>query len=310
MDRIRLEREKMTGFMKLIVFATVLTVLPSVGYAGSYYFERAISTEYAVGISQKRISDTSNERVYVSGKMMKIDEKGISRTKIIRADRDLIYELNTSKRVYTERGIRTEDLMQNQEQIQSSMVDPQRNLGMQSAREKMMMTSAGTDAAQRSIMQQMMLQNQIKMMASRKVQEGVEQNVPVALKWTNNTKKINGYSCKRFKVAKGKKRLYEGWVTEQTGPQNYYSDFISANELIKGDLIAALKKVAGFPMLEKYKVQRGQASGAIKTVKVTLIENRPITPFEFEVPSGYTLEGGGADASNSAPQLEENDDDW
>ncbi len=284
--------------------------MPSVGYAESYYFERAITTEYAVGMSQKRISDTINERVYASGKMMKIDEKGVSRTQIIRADRELIFDLNTSKKVYTEKSIRTGNLMENQGEIQSSMVDPQRNLGMQSAREKMMMSTAGTDASQRSMMQQMMIQQQVKMMAERQLQEGVEKNIPVALKWTNNTKKIKGYSCRRFKVAQGKKRLYEGWVTEQTGPQNYYSDFISANDLIKGDLIAELKKVAGFPMLEKYKVQSGQAAGAIKTIKVTLIENRPITPFEFEVPSGYTLEGGGDAASNSAPQLEENDDDW
>ena len=310
MDRIYLEKEKMTRFVKLIVLATVLTVLPSVGYAESYYFERAITTEYSVGMSQKRISDTSDEQVYASGKMMKVNQKGISRVQIIRVDRELIYDLNTSKKVYTEKGIRTEDLMQNQEQIQSSMVDPQRNLGMQSAREKMMMSSAGTDASQRSIMQQMMIQNQVKMMSSRQVQDSVEQNIAVTLKWTNNTKKIKGYSCRRFKVAQGKKRLYEGWVTEQTGPQNYYSDFISANELIKGDLIAELKKVAGFPMLEKYKVQSGQAAGAIRTVKVTLIENRPITPFEFEVPSGYTMEGGATAASEpGAPQFE-NDDDW
>jgi hypothetical protein len=310
MDRICLKKEKMTGFVKLIIFATVLTVLPSVGYAESYYFERAISTEYSVGISQKRISDTSDEQVYASGKMMKVNEKGTSSTQIIRVDRELVYDLNTSKKVYTERGLRTEDLMQNQEEIQSSMVDPQRNLGMQSAREKMLMSVTGVDAAQRSMMQQMMIQNQMKMMAERKLQEGTGKNMPVTIKWTNKTKKIKGYSCRHFKVAQGKKRLYEGWVTEQTGPQNYYSDFISANELITGDLVAALKKVAGFPMIEKYKVQSGQATGAIKTIQVTLIENRPITPFEFEIPSGYTQEGGGAAASNTAPQFEENNDDW
>jgi len=259
-----------------------------------------------VGLGKKEINDVTNEQVYASDQMMKIVDKKSGRVRILRLDKKLIYELNTNKKIYTEKDFRTVGIAQNQEAIQSSMSEPQRYLGMQTAREKVLESTTGVDAAQRSIMQQMMMQQQAKMMAQRQVEESVSTPTSIALKWTNETKKINGYLCKRFKAALGKKRLYEGWVTEEAGPQNYYADFINGNESLKGDLVAELRKVVGFPMREKYRVQEGQNVGAINSVKVTLVENRTLTPFDFEIPTGYSMEG----VSVLSEPVKDTEDDW
>jgi hypothetical protein len=279
------------------------------GFAQSYYFEREVLSKYSVGLGKKEINGVTNEQVYVHDQMMKIIDKKSGRARILRLDKKLIYELNTNKKIYTEKDFRTVGIAQNQGAIQSSMSEPQRYLGMQTAREKVLESTTGVDAAQRSVMQQMMMQQQAKMMAQRQVEESSStpaSPASIALKWTNETKKINGYLCKRFKAALGKKRLYEGWVTEEAGPQNYYADFITGNESLKGDLVAELKKVVGFPMREKYRVQEGQNVGAINSVKVTLVENRTLTPFDFEIPTGYSLEG----VSVLSEPVKDTEDDW
>lgn len=296
----------MVHFSKILIFSIIFSILPSLGFAQSYYFEREVLSKYSVGLGKKEINNVTNEQVYAHDQMMKIVDKKSGRVRILRLDKKMIYELNTNKKIYTEKDFRTEGIAQNQEAIQSSMSEPQRYLGMQSAREKVLESTTGIDAAQRSIMQQMMMQQQAKMMAQRQVEESSSTPASIILKWTDDTKKINGYLCKRFKVALGKKRLYEGWVTEEAGPKNYYSDFITGNDLLNGNLVAALKKVVGFPMREKYRVQVGQNTGAINSVKVTLVENRTLTPFDFEIPTGYSLEG----VSVLSEPVKDTEDDW
>ena len=296
----------MFGLKKLLVFATVFSLIPSIGFAQSYYFERDVSTEYSVGMGRKKIKDVVNEKVFTDGQMMKIVEKESGITHIFRLDRKLAYEVDTRRKVYKETDFRALDLVQGQGDVQSTMSDPQRNLGMQAAREQLMKATSGVDNTQRGMMQQMMLRQQEMMLAQKKAQK-VDAEEPVVLKWTKTTKQINGYPCTRFKIVRGKKRIFEGWVTKQTGPQNYYTDFIAAKGLFKSNLVNELKKIDGFPMRERYRIQTGQSVGALQTAKVTFLESRKMTPFEFEVPTEFTREG---DQVSPAPFEEEEDDDW
>lgn len=299
----------MINVRKLLLSLALLSfmILPSVGFAQSFCYDRTVSSQYSVGMGQKNISDVVEQKICIEGLLMRVEEKKTGKLKILRIDRKVRYEINIHRKTFTETNLSDLDIAP-KGSMQSTMVDPQRNIGMQSAREQMLKSLSGA-GSQGNLQMQMMLKNQARMMTASKPQNEEGGNVPVALKWTEKTKIVNGYNCTRFKVIKGKKRLYEGWVTTKIGPQNYYTDFVPYSEIFNKDVIAALKKVNGFPMLERYRVQTGQSAGALQSVKVTRFEKRRMPYSEYEIPTGFVREGsiGGAPGM---PMDDDDDDGW
>jgi hypothetical protein len=294
-----------------VFFAAFFFVLPSISFghsvrAHSYYFTREISTEYAEGTGEKEIKEIAHEEVFAQDKMIKVTKVESDKIRIIRLDRKFVYDIDTEKKVYKERNLHAFDILKKQKKIQSSISDSSRNIGRQYAQKKLLQSTTKIDTDRQILMRQMIMQQQAAMSPQKKIVDNSEKGEPVVLKWTNDVKRLKGYSCKRFKIIRGKRRLYEGWVTEEIGPHNYYSDFIATNELFTSVTINTLKKVTGFPMREKYRIQTGQFKGAIQKVKVTLIEKRPLMPSEFEVPTGYVQDG----VSAAPAESEEEKDHW
>lgn len=310
-EKYQMKIEKIIKCKVLVSFAAFFFLLPSIsfgrsGRAHSYYFTREISTEYPKDSGKKKTRQITHEEVFAQEKMISITKVESDKIRIIRLDRKLVYDIDTEKKVYKERNFHVFEIMQKLKKTQSSLSDSAQEIAIQSAQEKLLQSAAKMDPDRQSFMRQMIKQRQAEMLPEKSFVDNSEKEEPVVLKWTNDFKQINGYSCKHFKIVQGRKRLYEGWVTEDIGPQNYYSDFLVANELVKSGTINELTKVTGFPLREKYRIQTGQFKGTIQHIKVTLIEKRPSMPHEFEVPTGYVQEG----LSTTSTKPEEIKDHW
>lgn len=310
-EKNQMKQEKRIKGNVLIYCVAIFLVLPSISFgrpdrAHSYYFTREISTEYSKDTGKGKIKQFTHEEVFAQEKMIKITDVESDKIRIIRLDREIVYDIDTERKAYKERNFHAFEILQKQEKIQSSLSGSARNIGRQSAQEKLLQFTAKVDPDRQTFIRQMMKQKQAAMLPQKSFINNSGKDETVVLKWTNDLKRLNGYFCKHFKIIKGRKRIYEGWVTEEIGPHDYYSDFFVINELFKNDTISELKKVTGFPMKEKYRIQIGQFKGTIKDVNVTLIEKRPLMPPEFEVPTGYIQE----EISTTPARSEEKKDNW
>jgi hypothetical protein len=176
-------------------------------------------------------------------------------------------------------------------------------LGQETVRRKMI---ESIPKEQRTMMEEMMLAQMAKMRQSM-VQETESEATPAKLKQTPDIQTMLGHSAKRFKVVQSiqgkKKKIIELWVTTEIEPQNYVSGFMWTLGRFNSDVLGELKKLEGFPLQMKYRIQKGPLKGNIQKVTVTKLEQKELPIMYFEMPSGYRPIGGAA----VIPAVEEED---
>lgn len=283
----------------IVFFALLITVYSSKPACADIYYEQEVDTKYVEGYSR-----TTHRRFYVKGGLMKIEEVESGEITIVRLDSQLIFKLNPITKTYSRLDLQTiiSGLSEGDE-LTIVNTQPQVGAGQDAARKQMLQS---VPVEQRSIMAQMMGKTMAKMKAGAE-SDKKQTTGPPELKLTTDTKTILGHHTNRLKVVqavKGKrKKIVELWVTTEIGPPTYLADFIEAMALFRTSANSELKKVAGFPLQMKYRIQLGPKSGNIEKVTVTKIENRSLTNMDFEVPAGYRSAGSAA-----APQAEEEED--
>jgi hypothetical protein len=251
------------------------------------YTEQEVTTDYLV--AGEKISKTTHQRLYLRKNMLKIEEVESGETTIVRLDDKLVFKFNPTDKTYTQSDFQTIKLQSSQEEISARQRQPQMEMGQEAVRRKMMETMP---PEQRSIMEEMMRIQMSRMRGALTVGAAATTvSGPAELKLTTDTKTILGHLVKRLKVVqtvRGKrKKIIELWVTTEIEPKNYVADFIEALGLFHSEVIEQLKKVEGFPLQMKYRIQSGPLAGNLQTVKVTKLEERPLPIQEFEVLTGY-----------------------
>jgi hypothetical protein len=111
------------------------------------------------------------------------------------------------------------------------------------------------------------------------------QNVKIDVMKTAERKTISGYACVKYAMKGDGKEIGSVWTT--TGVPDFssmqkdmkeFSQRMAAQMPKAGEMVAAMKKVEGFPV---------QTTIAGMTTTVTKIEKKVVAASEFEVPAGY-----------------------
>jgi len=258
-------------------------------------YEQTTTNEYVVG-KGKKLNEVSHQKIYVQGKKVRIENQESGKVILIRFDKETLYDLDTKKLTYSEKNFQALKTIQGQEVMQSQQAAPQRNIGMEAARKQLGKMGEELSPERRTFMEQMMMRQQARMMGNNTSQSTSEQH-EVVVKETNKSKEINGFNCRRIKVVRGKKKIIDAWITTQAGPKNYFSQIMGTLGLFKPEVVTAVKKIEGFPIKQKYRVQTGEFADALQTVEVAKIEGNPLPAALFELPKGYkkaTEEGSDA----------------
>jgi hypothetical protein len=111
------------------------------------------------------------------------------------------------------------------------------------------------------------------------------QNAKIDVMKTAEKKTISGYACVKYAMKENGKEIGSVWTT--TGVPDFssmqkdmkeFSQRMAAQMPKAGEMVAAMKKVEGFPV---------QTTIAGITMIVTKIEKKVVAASEFEVPAGY-----------------------
>lgn len=278
----------------------IMAYLPKAAYA-DIYCEQEVDTKYKDGYSK-----TTHRKVYVKKDLLKIEEIESGEITIVRLDSQLIIKLNPVDKTYYRLDLPAIISRLNEgDEITTTQRQPKVGAGQEAAKKQMLQS---VPEEQREVMAQMMEQAMAKMRAS--VEGGTDKTTgPPELKLTTDTKTILEHQASRLKVVQtieGKrKKIVELWVTTEIGPQTYLPDFIESMALFRTSTNSELKKVAGFPLEMKYRIQHGPESDNIQKVTVTKLEDKNILSVEFEVPAGYRPAGTAA-----APEAEEEEEEF
>jgi hypothetical protein len=111
------------------------------------------------------------------------------------------------------------------------------------------------------------------------------QNAKIDVMKTTEKKTISGYACVKYALKEDGKEIGSLWTTtgvpDFSGMQKDMKEFgqrMAAQMPKAGEMVAAMKKVEGFPV---------QTTIAGITTTVTKIEKKAVAASEFEVPAGY-----------------------
>jgi hypothetical protein len=173
---------------------------------------------------------------------------------IVRADKEMLYQLDTKAKTYSE------------------MTFTEMRQQMQAAGEqmkKMQEELKDLPPEQRKMMEGMMA----KMMKEKDFD----------IKRTGEKKKVSGYSCEKVLLLEGGEPAGEFWVTKDLGSmKDYAKDWTKLMEgMMQGPMMKAAKKIAE---IDGFVMQMKMGDVGATTTK---LEKRNIADSEFEIPAGY-----------------------
>ncbi len=267
---------KLTGSISLCLLLSVSVANADIAY------EQITKTNYVIG-QGKKITEAVNQKIYIKGKRIRIEDIETGKVTLIQFDNEKMYKLDTKASAYSEASFRTLKILQGQQAMQSKQAAPQRAVGMDAARQQLQKLTEGLPPERRSFMEQMMMRQQSTLQGGGASADTKK----VKVKETDETKIINGFPCRRVKVVQNRKKVLEAWVTKKIGPTNYYTQLIETLGLFKPAVLKAVKKIEGFPIRQKYRVQTGSLLGVIQTTEVTKIEETTLSENLFKLPEGY-----------------------
>jgi len=202
---------------------------------------------------------------YYMPKMFKIISGEGNQEMIFRLDQEKIYRVQPDKKTYTEMTF--EDLEKTAKSMQAKMDERQKD--MQERLKQM-------PEEQRKQMERMM---------PGMMGRG-DDNQPVVVKKTGETKTISGFACAKYVAPRGEKEVVTIWATKDLKGLDQmkkdlgeFSKRMSALNPMGRSMYETMEKIDGFT------IQTDMGMG-FSTV-VTKVDHRSTPASDFEVPSGY-----------------------
>ncbi len=217
--------------------------------------------------STSGVGQPENSRVYAMPRKIRVEQAG-SHQVILRADRDELILLDTSKKTYQK--LRFSDL-----ESMARTAQEQMHSAMSQVEEEM----KGMPAEQRAMVEKMMQKLPGKPAAK---------SATLTVEKTGEKKNINGFECTKYIATEDGKTVLTAWTTQDV------KDFSALHE----DWVSMQKRLAkmspsmdaageAYGKMEGFPIQIDM--GEIRTV-VTKVEQRNTPPDAFEVPPGYKEE--------------------
>lgn len=210
---------------------------------------------------------TENEKVFYKSGKMKMANLSTGKIIIIRLDKELMWNLDSKTKVYSEMTFA--EMEQNMAQAQSSMKEQMKQM----------------DPEQRKMMEKMMGKKMSDMF-------GTEGGMDITLKRSGKKQRVLDYDCEQVIMFLNNEPLLEMWMTDKYDLGTEFLELYHRMGLMKGKLSEEAKKIRGLSLLTKTTFETGM--GKIEsTTKVTRIVPTSVSDSEFEVPQGYTKQKQG-----------------
>ena len=214
-------------------------------------------------------NEARTTQTYAMPKMLKIVSG--NQTTILRADRDQLVQIDSTKKTYREMTVAEVESAANAMHAQ-----------METVQAEMAKRMKDMSPEQRAMMEKMMPQ------LPGAAGKAASQAADIVVKNTGETKTIAGYTCTKYVASEGDKPLLVAWTTKDVkGFEGLREDWLAFQKrtarISQGgaDVAEAFAKIEGFPM----RTEMGQ----MKT-EVTKVEARAIPASEFDPPAGYKKE--------------------
>jgi hypothetical protein len=246
---------------KRIVAVVVALFVGVVAYGQGLYWESGTSG----GALGDRVISAQN---YYMPHMFKSATKDMGGTVIVRLDKKMIYQIDSNEKTYSEM---TFDQWEAELKKMNAKMDAQ----MDEMKKKM----DTMPEEQRKMMEQMM---------GDKMGAGKSKDAKIDVTKTSENKKIGGYGCTKYSVARDGKETLALWATKdlkgydtmRKDMEEFTSRMMATDFQGMKSYAEAIKKVDGFPM-------EADMQGGIK-MEVSKVERKSLAASEFEVPAGYT----------------------
>jgi hypothetical protein len=230
-------------------------------YSQGVYWESATS---GGALGDRVISSQS----YYMPHMFKSSTMDMGNMIIVRLDKKLIYQVDSNEKTYSEMTF-------DEWEAQMKKMGEKRDAQMDELRKKM----ETMPEEQRKMMEQMM---------GDKMGAGKSKDAKIDVTKTSENKKIGGYGCTKYSVARDGKETLALWATKdlkgydtmRKDMEEFTSRMMATDFQGMKSYAEAIKKVDGFPM-------EADMQGGIK-MEVSKVERKNLAASEFEVPAGYT----------------------
>lgn len=210
---------------------------------------------------------TENEKVFYKSGKMKLANLSTGKIIIIRLDKELMWNLDSKTKVYSE--ITFAEMEQNMAQAQSAMKEQMKSM----------------DPEQRKMMEKMMGKKMSGM-------SGAEGGMDITIKRSGKKQRVMDYDCEQVIMFLNNEPLLEMWMTDKYDLGTEFLELYHRMGLMKGKLSDEAKKIRGIALLTKTAFDAGMGKME-STTKVTKIVPAAVADSEFEVPRSYTKQKQG-----------------
>lgn len=249
---------------KVMLFTFALMILSSCGFAQKPfegYWEQTSTTNSTLPMQPKE--EAKKQVTYYKSGKMKIQNLSDDKITIFRFDKDLVWEIDLKKNVYTE--VTFAEMQAQMNQAKESMKEVQGELDSMSPEERKMMEK--------------FMGKKLNSML------GDQGGMTITAQYTGEKKTINGHKCKRVLYYMNEEPFTTVWLTDKYFMANDFMDVYKKMGMVKGVFSESVRKIKGFPIQTDFSMDLGL--GKIETTTlVTKIVIKSLPDNEFSLPKG------------------------
>lgn len=216
-----------------------------------------------MGFGGKKSTSVEKEKTFYKSGKLKIENLSTGKTMIYRFDKELMWNIDTKKKTYSE------ITFAQMEAMKSSM-----SSAMQEEMKKM-------SAEEKEMMQKMMGKKFNSLMG------GDDGGLKVNAKKTGKTKTLLGQKCDHVVLSLNDSPMMEMWISDKYTMGQEYFELYKKMGMMKGEYSEDIKNIRGIPLESKASMDMGMGMGKIETsTTVTKIVPTSISDNEFDLPGG------------------------
>jgi hypothetical protein len=247
---------------KVFLWGIVILFLFATSVWADLYYEMT-STEYS-STPGGETTKVDYEKGYVKSDRMKSDDLTNKQATIVRLDRELVWEIDHNKKIYSQVTFaELEELYSQQEAT------------MKESQEQMAEMMESLPPEQRAMME--------KHMQQAMEMQGAMSKPPEVTK-TGKKDKILGYTCQQYKV-NWAGTAWDMWVSDEIVPEIDFSKFYQGLGMM-GHVAKAFSEAKGIPLKMVIESEAGETHSRT-TAEMTQVKTTRISDGEFELPKGY-----------------------
>ncbi|MDZ7373598.1 MAG: DUF4412 domain-containing protein [candidate division KSB1 bacterium] len=215
----------------------------------------------------------TTEITYYRPGMVKIVRQPDSRVTIIRADKEIIWDIDLKNKTYTE----------------MTFQDVARLYAKMRARAREMQAELAAQLQSLPPEQRKMAEQMAQSGSGRALEEAMQGNVRLVWKDTGEEAQVLGYTCRKYLGLLNEQPIIETWVTDAYDVGEELVATLKAYGLLGGDGKSEIQILHGLPLKTVTTVELG-AGSVHRVSEATKVQEAKVAPSEFDLPAGLKKE--------------------